>query len=403
MEPAIVIVGAGHAGDSIAAQLRQQGWTGTVTMVGDEPHFPYDRPPLSKAFLQGGVSPGDLALRPPGFYETQGVQVLRGAKVVGIDRARRTVELGSGATLAYEFLVLATGSRHRQLDVPGAHYPGVLQLRTLAEAERLKTSIRPGATVGIVGGGYIGLEAAASLLAAGVAPVVVEREQRVLARVASEAFAAIVHDLHVRRGTRIVVGAEIEAICPVTGIHLKDGSMVACETVLVGVGAVANDELAVKAGLACNDGVLVDDHCRTSDRRIYAIGDCCRKDLPGFGRSLRLESIPAAQEQAKAAAASITDRPLPPAAVPWFWSDQFDVRIQIAGLLRDVARSFTRRDPARESVAIYHVDDAHRLRAVEAINGPAEFVLGKTLVKSGVPIPPELEQAPAAEFKKALL
>ena len=382
--PHVVIVGAGHAGGSAAALLRQYGWAGRITLIGAEPVPPYQRPPLSKTWLNGGATFADLALRPDAFYAANDITLRLGTTVTAIDRVARTVRLQDGESVPYDHLILATGARNRALPAPGADLPGVLDLRSVADGDRLRAALSPGARLVVIGGGYIGLEVAASARAVGASVSVVEREARVLARVASVPLSEFFAATHAARGVRILCGAMVEAIEPaagrVGGVRLSDGTRLDADTVLVGIGAVAEDALARSAGLACDGGVLVDASARTDDPAIFAIGDCTCRPLPPYDRRMRLESVPNALEQAKQAAAAITGRKGPVPEVPWFWSDQYDIRLQIAGLLLDVAETALRGDPASGSFALFHLAADGTLRAVEAVNAPAEFMAGKLLI-----------------------
>lgn len=402
MQKGVIIVGAGYAGDCIAAGLRQLGWTKPVTIVGEESAFPYDRPPLSKTFLKGTVEANDLALRPSGFYEQQGIEVLRCMSAIAIDRDEKRLRLSTGTSVEYDCLVLATGSKHRPLNIPGATHPSVLHLRSLSDAENIKRAVKAGSRLAIIGGGFVGLEVAASMKAIGAQAVVIEREARLLGRVASAHLSQKVQSLHEANGTEIHLGVDVEALHHGVGVRLKNGRDIACDAVLVGIGALANDGLAVEAGLACDDGVIVDQYCRSSDPQIFAIGDCSRRDVPGFGHALRLESIPSAQEQARTAAAAIVGAPLPESNAPWFWSDQFESRIQIAGIRQSADRVVVRCE-SDHTFAAFHLDDQNLVRAVEALNNPAEFMLGKMLIKSGVSISNEMERASAIDLRNASL
>ncbi|MBX6743894.1 MAG: FAD-dependent oxidoreductase [Acetobacteraceae bacterium] len=382
--PRIVIIGAGHAGGSAAAFLRQYGWKGPITLIGEEPIPPYQRPPLSKAWLKGEADARSLALRPAGFYAEQRIELRLGSRVAAIDRTARTALLDTGEALSYAHLILATGARPRRLDLPGSGMAGVLELRSMADADRLKAALRPGARLAVIGGGYIGLEVAASARALGAEAVVIEREPRVLSRVASPALSAFMQDYHCARGVALELGATAEALegtaGRVTGLRLADGRLVPCDIVLIGVGAVPNDELARQAGLDCAGGVTVDLAARTSDPDIFAIGDCTIRPLPLYGRMGRLESVPNAVEQAKQAAAAICGRsPLAPEA-PWFWSDQFDLRLQFAGLPFGAAETVIRGDPARPGFAIFHLDPEGIVLAVEAVNAAPEFMAGRMMI-----------------------
>ena len=399
----ILIVGAGHAGGSAAALLHQYGHTGPITLIGDEPYWPYQRPPLSKAWLKGEAGEDELQLRPPSFYEEREIAVRRGASIVAIDREAKTVRLASGEQVPYDSLILATGARARLLPIPGATLGGVLALRTAADAEALKARLGPGRRLLVVGGGYIGLEAAASARALGAQVTVVEREPRLLARVAGEALSGFFHAYHVQRGVRFVLGASVAALegedGQVRAALLDHGERLPCDVALIGVGAIPNQELAQAAGLPCQDGVIVDGHARTADPAIYAIGDVTRRPLPLYGRDFRLESVPSALEQAKQAAASLTRRPPPAPEVPWFWSDQYDLKLQIAGLPFDVDRLVVRGDPSSIRFAVFHLN-GQVIQAVEAVNAPAEFMGGRLLIGARKPVMIEKLADPTVSMKE---
>jgi 3-phenylpropionate/trans-cinnamate dioxygenase ferredoxin reductase subunit len=385
----ILIVGAGHAGGSAAAFLRQYGFEGEIVLAGDEPLAPYQRPPLSKAWLKGEADFDSLLLRPEDFYEQQGIVLRRGVRAERLDRSRKTVSFASGEVLGFDRLILATGARPRTLNLPGADLADVLALRSAADADVLKAALRPGATLAVVGGGYIGLEAAASARALGCDAVVLEREARLLARVASAPMAAFFEAYHLDRGVRIMTGADVAGFVgkagTVAGVQLTDGSVIGCDVALVGVGAVPNVELARDAGLDCADGVVVDLTAATSDPAIFAIGDVTHRPLPLYDRKFRLESVPNALEQAKQAASAITGRPAPAAEVPWFWSDQYDLKLQIAGVPFDADQIVARGDPTTSPFAVFHMKNS-RILAVEAVNAPAEFMGGRLLIGRGVQV-----------------
>ncbi len=380
----IVIIGAGHAGGSAAAMLRQAGWTGGITLIGDEPIPPYQRPPLSKAWLTGGATADSLLLRPAGFYPDAKIDLRLTTTVGAIDRTGKAVILSSGIRVPYDTLIIATGARARRLPISGADLQGVLELRTAADADLLKDALRPGARLAVIGGGYIGLEAAASARALGAEAVIVERESRVLARVACPLLSQFFHDFHVSQGVAIEVGAHVEGLNGtrgmVSGVRLSDGRVIACDAALIGVGAVANDELAREAGLACSNGIIVDLAARTEDSAIYAIGDCTSRPLPLYERTGRLESVPNALEQAKQAAHAICGKPAPAPEVPWFWSDQYDLRLQIAGIPFDAAEIAVRGDVAAAKFALFHLTENGVVQAVEAVNASTEFMGGRRII-----------------------
>jgi 3-phenylpropionate/trans-cinnamate dioxygenase ferredoxin reductase subunit len=399
----VVIVGAGHAGGSAAAFLRQFGFEGAITLIGEEPLAPYQRPPLSKAWLKGEADGESLLLRPESFYPEHAIDLRLNRHAVAIDRAAKTVALEDGERVAYDVLILATGSSARKLPIPGADDPTVLELRTAAEADRLKAALIPGETLIVVGAGYIGLEVAASARALGCDATVVEREARVLPRVASEPLSAFFEKYHRAHGVEILTGAAVTAIDAADGrVTLADGRVLQGDAVLVGVGAMACDALGAASGLVCDGGIVVDQEARTSDLSVFAVGDCTRRPLPFYGVAMRLESVPNALEQAKQAAAAICARPAPAPETPWFWSDQYDLKLQIAGVSVDPDRLVIRGDPETARFAVFHLK-GRRLQAVEAVNAPAEFMAGKQIIAKGLEIDPEKLADPAIPMKALMV
>lgn len=399
----VVIVGAGHAGGTLAALLRQYGHAGAITLVGEEPIPPYQRPPLSKAWLKGEADAESLALKPLEFYAENRIDFRPSVRAERIDRDRKVLVLSDGTELAYDFLVLATGARPIRLPIPGADLKGILELRTAADAEALKGALGPGRTMAVVGGGYIGLEAAASARALGADAVVLEREPRILARVAGEVLSTFFRTLHEGHGVQFHTGASVTGFCGeggrVTGVELADGRVIACDLALVGVGAVPNQELAQEAGLAVNRGVVVDLEARTSDPSIFAIGDVTLRPMPIYGRDFRMESVPNALEQAKQAACAITGRPAPAGETPWQWSDQYDIKLQIAGYNFDSDQTLVRGDPASGRFAIFHLQ-GDQVQAVEAINSPPEFMMGRQLIGSRRPVDKQRLADPSVSMKE---
>jgi 3-phenylpropionate/trans-cinnamate dioxygenase ferredoxin reductase subunit len=385
----VVIIGAGHAGGTAAALLRQYGYEGTVTLIGDEPIAPYQRPPLSKAWLKGEADADSLMLKPESFYAEARIDLILSATVTAIQRAKHNVTLQDGRTAPYGTLIIATGARARSLPIPGADLAGVLTLRSAADAEALKAALGPGRRLAVIGGGYIGLEAAASARALGAQAVVVEREPRILARVACPVLSDFFTDYHRARGVEFEVDAKVEALTGkaghVTGVRLEGGRVIDCDAVLIGVGAPPNDELAKDAGLDCVGGVVVDEHARTGDPDIFAIGDVTHRPLPLYERMFRLESVANALEQARQAACAITGRPPPVQEVTWNWSDQYDLKYQFAGLPFDADTVLVRGDPAQAKFAVFHLK-GDLIQAVEAVNAPAEFMAGRQLIGQRRPI-----------------
>ena len=389
--PGVVIVGAGHAGGTVAALLRQFGYEGAVTLVGEEPLAPYQRPPLSKAWLKGEADADALALKPEAFYGEAAVDLRLGTRVAAIERRSRRVRLADGAALDYAHLVLATGARARTLVVPGADLAGVMTLRSAADAEALKASLGPGRQLAVIGGGYIGLEVAASARALGGEAVVIEREPRILARVACPTLSDFFTAYHEARGVAFELDAQVAGFEDsggrVSGVRLGDGRTIACDTALVGVGAAPEMALAQAAGLDCVGGVVVDEASRTADPLIFAVGDATHRPLPLYGRMFRLESVANALEQARQAASAIVGRPAPPHEVTWNWSDQYDLKYQFAGLPFDVDSTVLRGDPATARFAVFHLK-GDLIQAVEAVNAGAEFMGGRQLIASRRPISP---------------
>ncbi len=385
----VVIVGAGHAGGTAAALLRQYGHAGPITLIGEEPIAPYQRPPLSKAWLKGEADADSLALKPQEFYAETGIDLVLGVRVEAIHAAEHTISLSNGRTLPYGVLIIATGARARALPIPGAGLKGVLSLRSAADAEELKAALTPGKRLAVIGGGYIGLEAAASARALGAEAVVIEREPRILARVACEILSTFFTDYHRARGVAFELDAIVEALegesGRVTGVRLTGGRVLPCDVALVGIGAPPNDEIASAAGLNCQGGIVVDTHARTSDPDIFAIGDVSHRPLAHYHRTFRLESVANALEQARQAAAAITGRPPPPQEVTWNWSDQYDVKYQFAGIPFDVDEILLRGDPAGGKFAVFHLA-GDLIQAVEAVNAPAEFMAGRQLIAQRRPI-----------------
>ena len=384
----VAIIGAGHAGGTAAFLLRHHGFEGEIALIGEEPIAPYQRPPLSKAYLQGAMTPDSLKLKPESFYLAQNIDFMPGRRAVRLHRGRRSVEMEDGGEIAYDALILATGCRPRRLNLPGVDLPHVHMLRDYRDADRLRPALNG---LVIIGGGYVGLEVAAS---AGGA-IVLEREDRLLARVASPELSRFFADYHRSRGVEIRTNVSVREIAP-DGVVTTDGK-IACSAVLVSVGAEPNLELARQAGVDCQDGVVVDHAARTSDNAIFAIGDVTWRPLGN--RMVRLESVPNALEQAKQAVAAILGRPAPPPEVPWFWSDQFDLKLQIAGLTFDAECRLSRGSPDAGKFAIFHLR-GNRVLAVEAVNSPAEFMAGKKLIELGSIVDPERLRDPAISMKE---
>lgn len=380
-----IIIGAGHGGGTAAALLRQNGYEGAITLIGEEPHAPYQRPPLSKGWLKGEVDGDGLLLRPRDWYVEANIDLRTSTRVVQIDRAGKTVTLSTDEVLPYETLILATGARARKLVLPGSDLDGFLELRTIEDAEAIKAWFKPGFRLAIIGGGYVGLEVAASARKLGADVDVLEREDRLLARVAGPVLSTFFREVHEGQGVRFHFNAMVEGFegldGQVSGIRLTGQPVLHCDAVLVGIGAIPNDDLAREAGLLCDNGVVVDAQARTSDPDIFALGDMTQRPMPLYDRTVRLESVPNALEQARQAAAAICGKPEPKPETPWFWSDQYDLKLQIGGMPFDVDEIVVRGDPATRKFAVFHLS-AGRVQAVEAINSPPEFMVGRQWLAS---------------------
>ena len=400
-EARIVVIGAGQAGAALAARLRALGHRGPLALIGEEDAAPYQRPPLSKAYLKGDLDRERLHLRPASFYAAERIDLRTGARAIGIDRRGREVLLSDGSRLAYDRLALTTGATPRRLpEGMGGDLDGVLALRNLADADALAARLRPEARALVVGGGYIGLEAAAALRGAGLAVTLIETAPRILARVAAPATADYFRALHRAHGVDLREGTGLARLTggpQVTGAVLSDGSELPVDLALVGIGVMPQTDLAEAAGLSVENGVAVDALGRTSDPAIFAAGDCA--SFPHQGRRIRLESVPHAIEQAEAAAAAMLGQPVDYLARPWFWSDQYDVKLQIAGLNDGWRRTVTRPGARPGAQSVWYFDGA-LLLAVDAMNDPRAYMTGKRWIEAGRSPDPDLLADPAQDLAK---
>lgn len=376
---AYVIVGAGHAAGQAASSLRQKGYDGELIVVGEEAHIPYQRPPLSKAYLLGDEAIEHLYVRQPGYLEKQNIDVRTGVTANAIDRERKVVTTSAG-DIAYDKLLLTTGARPRRLNVPGAELPGVHYLRTIDDVDRIRGELDTVERVCVVGGGYIGLEVASACIALGKRVSVVEMAARVLPRVAVPELSRFYHDVHAAHGVDVRVNAQVERFTGsdrVSGVEFGSGRVDA-QLVVVGIGILPNTALAEEAGLDCDDGIVVDEYCRTADPDIYAAGDCTNHPNPQMGCRLRLESVPNALDQARVAAANMLGGSEIHDAVPWFWSNQYDLKLQMVGFSARADRHVIRGSMNAHAFALYHLQ-GNRVVAVDAVNQPREFLAGKKL------------------------
>lgn len=401
----VVIVGAGQAGYQVAASLRGKKFDGEIVILGDEPVLPYQRPPLSKGYVKGEMKEDALLLRPESFYTSNTITVRLGCPVTAIDRATRHVVVAGGERVSYDSLVLATGGRVRTLPVPGADLAGVAYVRTLADAVALKPQIEAAKNVVVVGGGFIGLECAAVARTLGCGVVVLEAMDRLMARVVSPVLSDYYRDLHRSRGVDVRLGASVTEIVGaagrVTGVRCGDGTIVPADLVVVGIGIIANDDLAKAAGLACDRGIVVDAQLRTSDPAIYAIGDCAVFPHPMTAGLLRLESVQNAIDQGKTVADAIMGEPKPYAAVPWFWSDQYEVKLQIVGLTQHYDDTITLGDVASGRFSVLYFRGGN-LVGIDSVNMPGDHVAGRKLFGAGKTVAIDAARAPGFSLRAAV-
>jgi 3-phenylpropionate/trans-cinnamate dioxygenase ferredoxin reductase component len=404
MQGPILIVGAGHAGFQLATSLRQHGFGGRIGLINDEAHLPYQRPPLSKAYLKGEGRPDSLMFRPDKFYHDQNIELIAD-RAVSIDRAARGLSLASGAALDYGHLVLATGARNRLLDIPNANLKDVLYLRTLDESEALRQRIVSGQRVVVIGAGFIGLEFAATARAKGLEVDVAELGARVMARAVTAEISQFFQDRHTAAGIRIHLGVQATSIegdgTNVTGVSLSDGRHVPADLVVVGVGVLPNIELAAQAGLSVASGIIVNEQLVSSVPDISAVGDCALFASPRFGGSLRLESVQNAADQARCVAARLTGDARTYDGLPWFWSDQGPDKLQIAGLTTGYDQVVVRGDPGQGSFSAFCYKSG-QLVGIESINRASDHVFGRKILGLNRSIEPEQAADLSFDLKAAL-
>jgi len=400
----VLIVGGGQAALHLASSLRELSWQAAITIVGEEDRAPYQRPPLSKAFLSGEADPATLEFRSAERYALDRITVLTGRRVTGVRPAAAgrpgVAETADGGRLEFGRLALATGSRPRRLDVPGGDLAGVCYLRDVAHALELRARLAAAQRVLVVGGGFIGLEAAAGATAKGKAVTVVEAADRLIGRVVAPVVSDFYAAAHRRRGVEVLLGTGVARFAgsgpggnggTVTGAELSDGSFVPADVVVIGIGAEPRTELAEQLGLACAGGIVVDACARTSDPAIVAVGDCAVTPHPAAadGGLVRFESFGHATDHAKVAAATLAGAPAPYDAVPWFWSDQGTLKLQIAGLAAGADQTVLRGDPGQERFSVLYYREG-RLLAVHAVNAPRDYLAVRRALAAGQQIPPQV-------------
>lgn len=391
MSQSIIIIGAGQAGGQLAASLRSEGFSGPITLIGDEPHVPYQRPPLSKHFLSGAVGIDRVYVKPAEFYEKSDIGLKLNQRVETIDRTAKTVKLADGSELNYDKLALATGSRVRTLDLPGSNLDGIFYLRNIADMEAIQQKLQEGKKLVIVGGGYIGLEVASVAVQKGLDVTVLEMASRLMQRVVGAQLSEFYSEVHQAEGVKLQTDTQVSGFQgdgKVEKVLCSDGSELDADFVLIGVGIVANVELAQEAGLEVDNGIVVDTACRTSDPDIVAIGDCANHPSRHYDQRLRLESVPNALGQARVAAATLCGNEKEYDEVPWFWSDQYKLKLQIVGLIEGYDQVVQRGDPAERQFMLFYLKQG-KLIAVESVSNPREFMVAKQLVAQQAAIEPD--------------
>ena len=377
----MVIIGAGHAAGQAAASLRQEKYTGPITIIGDEAHLPYQRPPLSKAYLSGSQEVDRVYLRAERFYQEKEIDLKLSTRAAAIDPDAKAVELEDGSKIDYDKLLISTGSRPRLLSIPGSDLGGIHYLRTIDDVDGIRADMHEGANLVIVGGGYIGLEVAAVGVEQGLNVHVLEMEDRILQRVTTPTMSKYYDELHRGRGVQIHTNTGVTGFsgdAKVQKVMCGDTEF-AADMVIVGIGIVPNIELAEAAGIICDNGIVVDDHCQTSNPDIYAAGDCTNHPNALLDRRLRLESVPNAMDQARTSASNMLGGDKSYAAIPWFWSDQYELKLQMVGFSADGNREVMRGDMASNQFAVFYLKD-NTVVAADTVNSPKEFMLCKQLV-----------------------
>ncbi|WP_317931912.1 NAD(P)/FAD-dependent oxidoreductase [Halioxenophilus sp. WMMB6] len=389
MTQTCIVIGASHAAAQLTASLRQEGWEGKIIVIGDEQQLPYNHPPLSKAYLSGDQSADELLIRKPNFYEQKEIEFRLGLRVEKIDRAAKTVALNNGETLSYDKLALCTGSRVRTVSLPGIELAGIHYLRDLKDVDGIRGEVVAGKSAVIVGGGYIGLETAASLKKLGMSVTVLEMAPRVLARVTAPELSEFYTRVHTEEGVDIKTGVAVSEFIGgdrVEKVTCADGSEYAADLVVIGVGIIPNVELAQECGLEVENGVVVDEFARTNDPDIVAAGDVTNHYNGIYKIRLRLESVPNAADQAKSAAASICGKEKLYCTLPWFWSDQYDLKLQIAGLSQGYDQVVIRGDKdSGRSFAAFYLREG-KLIAADCVNRPPEFMVAKKILSEGIEV-----------------
>ena len=391
----ILIIGAGQAASQAANSLRQMGFEGLIRIFGNENQPPYQRPPLSKAYMLGQMPAERLYFKAAEQWEKDNIDLKIDEEITSIDAQNKTIKSKTGNQYEYDKLIIATGSKVRHLPVAGAKLSGVHYLKTIKDSDNLGSELDNAKNLVIIGAGYIGLEVAACAQKKGLNVTIIENAPRILARVASPELSQFYENLHESAGVKILTQSGVSKINgtnKVESVTLSDGTNIDADVVLIGIGIIPNDEIAKATGIICNNGIDVDENAKTSNSDIYACGDCANRMVQLYGKRMRLESVHNAIEQAKLAAANIMGQNAPKLDVPWFWSDQYDLKLQIAGLAIGATKTILRGDMAAHKFALFHLDDENRILAIDAINSPPEFLVGKNLIATRAKIAPIILQ-----------
>jgi len=395
----VVIVGGGQAGYQTAESLRQEGYEGAITLIGEEGTPPYQRPPLSKAYLLGQTDRNRLQFRTAEYYADKNINLRLNTRVTKIDRGAKTVSLNDDSQLSYDKLVLVTGARTRTLPIPGADLNGIYTLKTLDDVDLIEAQLQNAESVVVVGAGFIGLEFAAVASKVGKQVTVLEAAPRVMGRVVTEQLSSYFENYHREKGVNIVCNAFADSFSgdeAVNAVNCKDGSSYPAQLVVVGIGVIANTELAEAAGLDCDNGIVVNGKCQTADPDIYAAGDVAIFEHPFAGKTIRLESVQNAADQGRIVAANIAGNEKSYETVPWFWSDQHDLKLQMVGLQDGCDKTVVRGDMSANKFSLFHFR-GDELRAVDSVNKAADHIQGRKLLAAGVS--PTAEQIEDESFK----
>lgn len=401
-----VLIGGGYAASRCADCLRQEGFDGRIVLVGEEAHLPYSRPPLCKKALATPMDIGRLALRHRSFYERNNIELILGEPARAIDRHARRIAIGENDTLNYDKLLLATGGRPRRLSLPGADRDGIHVIRTHEDTAGFRSELRPGRRLAIIGGGYIGLETAAAARELELEVTVIELSARIMNRVAAPATSEFFTRHHLDHGVNLMLHRSAQRFEAkngrVSAVVLDDGQLVETDLVLIAAGNVPEFQLALDAGLECEGGIVVDDHCRTSDPNIFAAGDCTRHPSVRYGRRIQLESVDNALEQARVAAVGMCGRQARHSHVPWFWSDQYDLKLQIVGLSEGANKTVVRGDPDRPGFSVWYLKEEEVI-CMETVNNPLEFMQAGRWIGSGAKVDSQILQDASRSLDDAVI